>query len=82
MEIIYENKISVADYNNLRLAVGWETISESQAQKGIDNSAYLVAAYASGSAIGVARLITDGGYIGFIADVMVLPVYQKKGIAL
>jgi len=80
MDIVYEDKISVSDYNSLRAAVGWSTISEAQAQTGINNSAYLVAAYVSGKAIGIARLITDGGYIGFIADVIVLPEYQRKNI--
>lgn len=80
MDIIYKNVISVSDYNDLRAAVGWSTISEKQAKRGIDNSEYLVAAYASGKAIGNARLITDGGYIGFIADVIVLPAYQKQNI--
>lgn len=80
MELIYRNEISVADYNNLRLAVGWEEISEGQAQRGIENSEYLIAVYASGIAIGSARLITDGGYIGYIADVMVHPEYQKQNI--
>jgi GNAT superfamily N-acetyltransferase len=80
MELIYRNIISVTDYNNLRLAVGWEEISERQAQKGIENSEYLIAVYASGIAVGIARLITDGGYIGYIADVMVRPEYQKQNI--
>ncbi|MDR0310974.1 MAG: GNAT family N-acetyltransferase, partial [Acidobacteriota bacterium] len=32
------------------------------------------------TAIGMARIVSDGGYVVFIADVLVLPEYQRKGI--
>ena len=30
--------------------------------------------------VGMARVVSDGGYVYFIADVLVLPEYQRKGI--
>lgn len=30
--------------------------------------------------IGMARVISDGGYVVYIADVIVLPEYQGKGV--
>ena len=51
-----------------------------QAQRGLDNSEYVIAAYDGDKAIGTARIIGDGGYMYLIADVMVLPEYQKSGI--
>jgi GNAT superfamily N-acetyltransferase len=80
MNITYGNTITVADYNNLRKSVGWTVLAEKQAQAGIDSSACLVVANVDNNTVGMARLITDGGYIAFIADVMVLPKYQKNGI--
>ena len=80
MSILYVNTITVPDYNNLRAAVGWGAIAEKQAQVGIDNCTCLVAARTDGKTVGMARLISDGGYIAFIADVIVLPEFQKQGI--
>jgi len=80
MEIIYDNSIEVKDYNHLRDLVGWGAILPKQAQKGLDNSAYLVAAKLDNNVIGTARLIHDGGCTAFIVDVIVSPEYQGHGI--
>ena len=55
------------------------------AQTGLDHTAYLVAACDgditdNDMPVGMARIITDFGYTVFIADVVVLPAYQGKGI--
>jgi len=80
MDINYSNTITVSDYNNLRKSAGWGEFNERQAQAGINNSKYLVAAYQDNAAVGMARLISDGGCVIVILDVVVLPEYQKKGI--
>jgi ribosomal protein S18 acetylase RimI-like enzyme len=80
MNIVYDRSLTVSDYNNLRKAVGWNEINERQAGAGIGNSAYLVAAHVNHETVGMARLITDGGYVAYIADVIVHPDYQKQGI--
>ncbi len=46
----------------------------------LKNTRYLIAAKHENKIVGMARWITDGGYIAFIADVIVLPEYQKQGI--
>jgi len=79
-DINYINEISVADYNMLRLSAGWTEIEESQALTGLQNTRYLVVAKHENKTVGMARWITDGGYIAFIADVIVLPEYQSHGI--
>lgn len=79
-EIKYVHSITVIDYNRLRKAVGWEEIAPMQAQTGIDNTEYLVAAVCGEETVGMARLISDGGYVAFIADVIVLPEFQRRGI--
>lgn len=80
MDISYGNMITVSDYNNLRKSAGWKEFVERQAQAGINNSDYLVAAYHENKTVGMARMITDGGCVAIILDVVVLPEYQNIGI--
>lgn len=80
MEITYKHEISVEAYNFLRKSVGWAEIEKSQAQTGLDNTNYLITAMHNSNAIGMVRIITDGGYIVMIADVIVHPKYQGNGV--
>jgi len=80
MGIVYTNEISVAHYNALRQSAGWQTIHPVQAADGLNGSALLVAAYDGARAVGVARLVWDGGYAALVKDVLVLPEYQGQGI--
>lgn len=78
--IVYKDKISAREYNDMRIAVGWKTLNMKQAETGLKNSAYLTVAYDGDRPVGMARVISDGGYMALIVDVMVIPEYQKKGI--
>lgn len=78
--ITYLHSISVEEYTKLREAVGFRKIPESRAQTGLNNSAYVVAAKCGDQYVGTARLITDGGYVAYIADVIVSPEFQGMGI--
>jgi len=82
MDIKYANQISVEDYNYLRKSVEWAELESKQALTGINNSAFLVSAIdvENDKTVGVARLVSDGGYIAVIADVIVSPEYQGNGI--
>jgi ribosomal protein S18 acetylase RimI-like enzyme len=80
MDIKLVNSISVEDYNNIRESVGWLTLEVNQAKRGIDNTFYLVCAMDGEKPIGLARLISDGGYVAYISDVIVSPKYQGNGI--
>lgn len=80
MSIKLVHTISVEDYNNLRYKVGWRILNNEQAQRGIDNTYYLVVAIKDEKTVGLARVISDGGYIAFIADVIVDPDNQGQGI--
>jgi GNAT superfamily N-acetyltransferase len=77
--ITFSNQISVEDYNELRNSVGWFMVKPERAQKGINNSICFVAMDGQ-KPVGLARLITDGGYVSAIYDVIVRPDYQKQGI--
>ena len=80
MEIKYTDKISVADYNYLRKSVEWAELESNQALEGINNSAYLISAVVNNKTVGVTRVVSDGGYIALIVDVIVSPDFQGNGI--
>ena len=80
MNITYSNSITVEDFNLLRKSVGWFEIREDNAKTGLENSVYIISAKNGNKTVGMARIISDGGYIAFIADVIVLPEYQGNGI--
>ncbi len=78
--ITYENDITVEDYNMLRSSVSWFVLDEEQAANGIRNTTFLLRAVYNNKTVGMARLISDGGYMALIADVIVMPEYQGQGI--
>lgn len=80
MNIEYTNQISVEDYTLLRKAVGFREIPLHQAETGLRNTAYQVAAMDGERAVGMARILWDGGYTAYLADVIVHPDYQGKHI--
>ena len=80
MEIQYIHKISEKDYNRLRKAVGWFEIPSKQAETGLKHTAFQIVATDNDIPVGMARLVSDGGYVQYIADVVVLPGYQGYGI--
>jgi len=80
MNIEYTNSLTVEEFNYLRVAVGWDAIENELTSKGLENSAFTVCARDDEKAIGMARVITDYGYVVFITDVIVVPEYQGKGI--
>ena len=79
MNIEYTNSLTIDEFNFLRTAVGWQAIENELAANGIKNSAFLVCARDGEKAIGMARVITDYGYVVFVHDVIVLPEYQGNG---
>lgn len=76
----YSNSISVEEYCDLRSSVGWLPIIEEQARSGLDHSDYIISCRDDGLIAGCARIIWDKGYIAYLADVMVRPAYQGRGI--
>lgn len=80
--IEYINEITVEDYNELRASVGWKVLNHDLAKRGLDGSAFITVAYdtVAKSPVAMGRVITDGGYMALIVDVMVAPEYQGRGI--
>ncbi|MDD2190429.1 MAG: GNAT family N-acetyltransferase [Eubacteriales bacterium] len=80
MNIQFKNTVTAEEYNKLRKEVGWHPLENHQAERGLNNSYYIIAASIKNCIIGFVRVISDGGYMALIVDVMVSPKYQGKGI--
>jgi GNAT superfamily N-acetyltransferase len=78
--ITFKKDITVSDYTKLRAAVGWPVILPEQAKLSIDGSRFLLAAYNNDAAVGIGRVVSDGGYVCYLSDMIVLPEYQHQGI--
>ncbi len=74
-----ENLLVYEDYYSLRQSVGWKNFSETQAKKALAASPYTITVVENGQTIAMGRLIGDGLYY-IIADVVVHPIYQRRGI--
>lgn len=74
-----ENTLCYEDYCRLRESVGWVNFSKEQTQAAMNNSLYTVTIFEDNQPIGMGRLIGNGMYL-MIADIVVAPAYQKKGI--
>lgn len=77
--MILENSLTYEEYMDIIKTVGWKYPSKRLLEKGLDNS-ITVKYVINGEAVGMARLITDYGYIALVADVIVKPEYQNQGI--
>ena len=78
--IRYAKEITPEEYLELRRKVGWCVFPVEEAKAGIDNAYTVLCARDDDKAVGVVRLLWDGGYIAFLADVIVDPAYQRQGI--
>ena len=74
-----ENLLTFKDYVNLRESVGWRNDTKEQAIYALAHSLYKITAVEDGQAVGMGRLLGDGLYY-LVADVVVRPEYQGKGI--
>ena len=75
-----EDRLSVAEYLELREDVGWKKLSERQAELALENCLYCISAYDEGKLIGMGRIVGDGAVICYIQDLIVLPEYHGRGV--
>lgn len=71
---------SVKDYRRLRTESGLSDKSEAAAAAGLPNTWYGVLVRYEGRAVGMGRVIGDGGTAFQVVDVCVLPAHQGKGL--
>lgn len=79
-DIVFKHDITVEKYNELRKSVDWIKVDEKRAKRALDNSFYKTIAYVEDTPVGMARIVSDGGYTYFITDVIVHPDYQEMNI--
>lgn len=82
LEVTYVNNISVEDYNALRKSVNWINVTEKRASIALKNSFYICVAVCGNKPVGMARIVSDGGYTYFITDVIVNPEFQGNHIGV
>ena len=71
---------AVADYMRLRAAAGMSARSVEGAAIGLPNSWFGVTILHQGRAVGMGRIIGDGGTAFQIVDIVVEPDHQKRGL--
>ena len=74
------NELTAEVFLQLYTSVGWEPPGIEQVQKALENTIATFTAYDNDTAIGMVRLIGDGGMSFYIKDFAVVPEYQSKGV--
>ncbi|MCM1157700.1 MAG: GNAT family N-acetyltransferase [Bacteroidales bacterium] len=80
MIVIKENQLQVDEYLAIRKEVGWVRLSESQAEKALDCSLFVLGAYEGEKLVGMGRIVGDGAVICYVQDLIVVPDYQHRGV--
>ena len=74
------NGLSAELFLQLYASVGWEPPGIEQVQKALENTIATFTAYDEDKAVGMVRLIGDGGMTFYIKDFAVVPEYQSMGV--
>lgn len=71
---------TIEEYRELRQLSGLSGKSEQAAARGLPNSIYAVVIEHEGAAVGMGRLIGDGGTAFQVTDIAVLEAHRGKGL--
>lgn len=77
---ILEKIPSTEEYNQLRKSVGWGTYECCVIDRALRNSLNILCVFVDGEIAGMVRIIGDDGLVFYIQDLIIKPVYQRKGI--
>lgn len=77
---VIEQTPSTDDYVKLLQSTGLGRRSRHAAQIGLSNSLFSVVAFQARTAIGMGRVIGDGGCYFTLVDIAVYPHHQNKGV--
>ena len=80
MNVVIENNISFEDYKHLRSTTNWTQLKDEQIEKLLKNTTFMVSAKVDGKTVGLGRCLFDFGYSAFLADIIIEPEFQGKGI--
>ena len=73
------NTLTPELFLDLYTSVGWEAPVIQQVKEALKNTLAAFTAYENDRAVGMARLIGDGGMSFYIKDFAVIPSFQSKG---
>ena len=76
----YTDQITPEEYMELRKKVGWTEFPTEEAKACVENAYMVLCVRDDEKAVGVVRLLWDGGYVAFLSDLIVIPEYQGHGI--
>jgi N-acetylglutamate synthase-like GNAT family acetyltransferase len=71
---------TIEEFRDLRAATGLGLRSEEAARRGLGNELFAVTVRTDGKAVGMGRIVGDGGTVYQITDVAVLPDHQGHGL--
>lgn len=77
---LYARNPTVEEYCALRAGAGLSPRSEAIVRVALPNTLFSVVIEHHGKAIGMGRVIGDGGTVFQVADIAVLPAHQKRGL--
>ncbi|MEA9389568.1 GNAT family N-acetyltransferase [Acerihabitans sp. TG2] len=70
---------SADEYNDLRIAVGWDLSTPEIITLALQNSLFTVTLRQAGQLVGMARVVGDGGLAFYVQDVIVLEHLRGQG---
>lgn len=77
--MLEENTLTYEEYIDIISSIGWKYPPKRLLELSLKNS-MTVKYKIEEKTVGMARLVTDNGYIALVADVIVKPEYQGQGI--
>ena len=77
---LVERLPTVAEYRDLRRLSGLSEKSTEAAERGLPATLFAVVIEADGGAVGMGRVIGDGGTAYQVVDIAVLPPHQGQGL--
>ena len=78
--IKFKNTISTTEFCKLRESVGFQKLTEKQAETVLSNTTFIVNAVYGEKSVGIVRVLTDMLTDAYITDVIVNPDFQGKGL--
>ncbi|MCQ2593078.1 MAG: GNAT family N-acetyltransferase [Treponema sp.] len=78
--VIIEDDLTFEEFKNLRNTTSWTKLTDIQIENVVKNSTFKVRAKIQGKTVGMGRVLYDFGYTAYIADIIVAPEAQGKGI--
>lgn len=79
-DIKIEYDIKINEFLEMVESVGWNTYTEKQVEKAINNTMYMVKVLIDGKLAGIGRVVGDYSIVCMLSDICVKPEYQGNGI--